>query len=87
MAAGTYPFEHLADTMVAEARAYLSAVILLNELGFREVVVEGDSLTIMKKLRVHVEDRLAISVLIKEIRVRAQNFDSVEYNFIPRQGN
>ncbi|MBA0606411.1 hypothetical protein Godav_018874, partial [Gossypium davidsonii] len=52
--------------------------------GFREV--EGDSLTIIKKLRVPVEDRLAISVLIKEIRVRAQNFDSVEYSFIPRQG-
>ncbi|MBA0549936.1 hypothetical protein Golob_020929 [Gossypium lobatum] len=84
MAAGTYPFEHVADPTVAEARACLSAVILLNELGFREV--EGDSLTIIKKLRVPVEDRLAISVLIKEIRVRAQNFDSVEYCFIPRQG-
>ncbi|MBA0844816.1 hypothetical protein Goarm_022458 [Gossypium armourianum] len=59
MAAGTYPFEHVADPTVAEARACLSAVILLNELGFREVV--GDSLTIIKKLRVPVEDRLAIT--------------------------
>ncbi|MBA0580102.1 hypothetical protein Gorai_022334, partial [Gossypium raimondii] len=59
MAAGNYPFEHVADPTVVEARACLNAVILLNELGLREV--EGDSLTIIKKLWVPVEDRLAIS--------------------------
>ncbi|MFQ6623841.1 hypothetical protein Gotur_003890, partial [Gossypium turneri] len=45
MAAGTYPYENVADSVVAEARVCLSAMILLEELGFREVVVEGDSLT------------------------------------------
>ncbi|MBA0819599.1 hypothetical protein Gohar_022145, partial [Gossypium harknessii] len=51
MAAGTYPYENVADSVVAEARVCLSAMILLEELGFREVVVEGDSLTVIRKIR------------------------------------
>lgn len=55
MAAGTYPYENVADSVVAEARVCLSAMILLEELVFREVVVEGDSLTVIRKIRA-IED-------------------------------
>lgn len=51
------------------------------------VVVEGDSLTVIKKLRCPVEDRSVISGIIKEIKIRCRSFESVKYSFVPRQGN
>ncbi|MBA0802896.1 hypothetical protein Gohar_013158, partial [Gossypium harknessii] len=41
MAAGIYPFESVTDSIVAEAKACLSAMILLNDLGFRAVCFDS----------------------------------------------
>lgn len=50
MAACTYPWENIADPVMAEARACLQAVILAEDMGFQEVCIEGDVLTIIRKL-------------------------------------
>ncbi|MBA0839262.1 hypothetical protein Goarm_005011, partial [Gossypium armourianum] len=68
MAAGTYPYENVADSVVAEARVCLSAMILLEELGFREVVVEGDSLTVIRKIRAIEDGNRAAHTLAEEGR-------------------
>ncbi|MBA0597609.1 hypothetical protein Gorai_007411, partial [Gossypium raimondii] len=49
MVACTYPFEHVADSIVAEPRSCLRVLIFMEELGFQEIVVEGDALTIIEK--------------------------------------
>ncbi|KAH1031923.1 hypothetical protein J1N35_044097 [Gossypium stocksii] len=49
LAACTYPNNFVADPTTTEARACLQAVIVDEELGFRRLVVEGDSLTVIKK--------------------------------------
>ncbi|KAK8686375.1 hypothetical protein V6N13_125400 [Hibiscus sabdariffa] len=40
------PHCHVADAFVAEAFTCLQAVTFAKELGFRRVVIEGDSLTV-----------------------------------------
>lgn len=49
LAACTYPNNFVANPTTTEARACLQAVAVAEELGFRRLVVEGDSLTVVKK--------------------------------------
>lgn len=46
----TYPLVDIADAFVAEARACERAFYFALDMGFRKVVLEGDSLTVIKKL-------------------------------------
>ncbi|MFQ6654619.1 hypothetical protein Gotur_025528 [Gossypium turneri] len=43
-----YPNEYVRDTTIAEARACVQALVFVEELGFRKIVVEGDTLTSSK---------------------------------------
>ncbi|MBA0611481.1 hypothetical protein Godav_012169 [Gossypium davidsonii] len=45
----TYPNEHVANPTTTEARVYLQDLTVAEDLGFRKLVVEGHSLTIVKK--------------------------------------
>ncbi|MBA0600224.1 hypothetical protein Gorai_006419, partial [Gossypium raimondii] len=47
----TYPYENVVDPAVAEIRACLQAVTFMEELGFLEIINEGDALTIIKKTK------------------------------------
>ncbi|MBA0826498.1 hypothetical protein Goarm_011343, partial [Gossypium armourianum] len=49
LAACTYPNEYVRDTTIAEARACVQSLVFVEELGFRKIVVEGDTLTVTKK--------------------------------------
>ncbi|KAK5772537.1 hypothetical protein PVK06_048826 [Gossypium arboreum] len=51
LVACTCPNNFVVDATTVEARAYLQLMILAEELGFRRLVVEGDSLTIVKKVQ------------------------------------
>lgn len=48
--AETYLFSDMVDAFVAEARVYERALLFAINMGFRHLVVEGDSLTVIKKL-------------------------------------
>ncbi|MBA0852502.1 hypothetical protein Goshw_006096, partial [Gossypium schwendimanii] len=87
MAACTYPFENLADPIVAEARACLQVITFMKELLFPEIIVEGDALTIIKKLRSDEKDISIVSFLINEIKEWVNSFILVKFRYIPRQGN
>ncbi|KAH1129809.1 hypothetical protein J1N35_001187 [Gossypium stocksii] len=49
LVACTYPNTFVIDATTAEAKAYLQTVTVAEELGFRNLVIEGDSLTVIKK--------------------------------------
>ncbi|KAA3467045.1 reverse transcriptase [Gossypium australe] len=68
MAACTCPWDNIPDPTTAEARACFQAIDMAEGMGFQEICVEGDSLTVIKKINSVVEDRSTISSLIKEIR-------------------
>ncbi|MFQ6623650.1 hypothetical protein Gotur_003347 [Gossypium turneri] len=72
MASCTYLFENTSNPTMAEARACLQA--MAEEIGFRDICVEGDALTIIRKLISVVEDRSCIRSLIQEIKGRTSKF-------------
>ncbi|MBA0878972.1 hypothetical protein Goshw_029258, partial [Gossypium schwendimanii] len=57
MGAFTYPLGRTGDSTIAEAKACLQAVIFGEEMGFRDLVIEGDALIVIKKLKSDSTDR------------------------------
>ncbi|KAG8472839.1 hypothetical protein CXB51_034760 [Gossypium anomalum] len=87
LAACTYPNKFVADPTTTEARACLQAMIVAEELGFRRLVVEGDSSTVVKKVQSLEGDKSSIAVLVKEIKEGAQRFEELTFRFVGRSGN
>ncbi|MBA0756368.1 hypothetical protein Gogos_021456 [Gossypium gossypioides] len=63
------------------------ALIYTEELGFRRIVVEGDSFSIIKKVVDAIEDESVSAALIKESKARIKNFDYIKFTFVPRMAN
>ncbi|KAA3463976.1 reverse transcriptase [Gossypium australe] len=87
MAACTFPWENIPNPVMAEARACLQAIIMAEEMGFQDVCIEGDALSVIRKLKAAEEDRSCISNLIKEIKGKVVNFRSVSFKYVPREAN
>lgn len=51
MGSCTYPMRNVRDPTTAEAYACLHGVTFAEDLGFEDAIIEGDSLTIVKKLQ------------------------------------
>ncbi|KAH1066241.1 hypothetical protein J1N35_031228 [Gossypium stocksii] len=56
-------------------------------MGFKRIILEGDSLTIIKKLLFEKDDRSMIHSIMQNIRMMAKFLKEVSYTFIPRRGN
>ncbi|KAH1032788.1 hypothetical protein J1N35_044962 [Gossypium stocksii] len=65
------------DPKRAEARACLQAVTMAEEMGFQDICVEGDVLTLIRKLTLAIEDRSCIRSFIQEIKGKSHKFRSV----------
>lgn len=87
MGACTYPSGDVVDAVVAEARACERAIFFVAELGWKRILLEGDSLTTSKKLNSEEEDRSILRPIINNIRVLRQQFENVSYLFVPRTVN
>lgn len=87
MGACTYPMVDIADAFVAEARACERAIYFALDMGFRKVVLEGDSLTVIKKLVSNSTDRSVLCFISQHILSLAGAFEKITYNFIPREAN
>ncbi|MBA0802995.1 hypothetical protein Gohar_013247 [Gossypium harknessii] len=61
MASCTYLWKNIPDPTTAEARASFKAVSFAKELGFRDVCVEGDALTVIRKLKSAEKDRSTVA--------------------------
>ncbi|MBA0633651.1 hypothetical protein Godav_024566 [Gossypium davidsonii] len=83
----TYLVEGVDDAFVAEARAYERVLILAKLKGFRRLIVEGDSLTVIKKPIKNEEDRSIIRPIVHNIHRLRQGFDEVSYKFVNRPFN
>ncbi|KAK8558624.1 hypothetical protein V6N12_041925 [Hibiscus sabdariffa] len=71
----------------AEVLACLVAVNFARDLGFTRVVIEGDSLTVIKKCQSENIDASLISPLIVDIKEVSKVFVSVSYGFVHREAN
>ncbi|KAH1040096.1 hypothetical protein J1N35_041839 [Gossypium stocksii] len=85
--AETYLFNDVVDAFVVEARACKRALLFAINMGFRLLLVEGDSLTVIKKLKTKEEDKSIIRPIIHHMRNLKKCFDEISYLFIPRLVN
>ncbi|KAK9007173.1 hypothetical protein V6N11_051005 [Hibiscus sabdariffa] len=87
MEARVVPDWNVADAFMAEALACLQAVIFANELGFRRVVFEGDSLAVIRRVSASFSDYSVISPIVNDIREALKGLESVSFSFFHREGN
>ncbi|KAK8654528.1 hypothetical protein V6N13_128491 [Hibiscus sabdariffa] len=87
LAAGTFPHTGIADAFTAEAVACERAVVFAQDLGFRSIIIEGDSLSVFKKVTSANFDKSVISPIIRDILSLRDLFQSVTFSFVGRQGN
>ncbi|MBA0731459.1 hypothetical protein Golax_022779 [Gossypium laxum] len=85
--AETYLFEDVVDAFVAEARACERALIFARMMGFLRLIVEGDSLTVIKSIKKKGEDKLVLRPITHHICKMGLHFDEVSYLFMPRTVN
>ncbi|KAK5812367.1 hypothetical protein PVK06_027796 [Gossypium arboreum] len=87
LGACTYPYVDVADAFVAEARACERALLFIIDMGFKMVLLEGDSLTIMKKLTTVREDRSILKPICQNIWMLERYLKEMTYQFVPRNAN
>ncbi|MBA0735132.1 hypothetical protein Gogos_019007 [Gossypium gossypioides] len=72
MGSCVYSVKNVRDPTTAEACACLQGVVFAEEMGFDELIVEGDSMIVIKKLQSPENDRSLIGVIINEIKGKNQ---------------
>ncbi|KAH1129996.1 hypothetical protein J1N35_001374 [Gossypium stocksii] len=74
LASDTMVHENIPSVFVAEAIACLQAVTVNRDLGITHVVIEGDSLMVIKKVQNTERDKLAIGPYIHEVEYLSEVF-------------
>ncbi|KAK8713760.1 hypothetical protein V6N13_148970 [Hibiscus sabdariffa] len=87
VAACTCPHFGIGDEFIAEVVACDKAVTFALELGFRSVQIEGDSLSVIKKLSSAMTDKSVISPILVDIKALSKAFDIITFSFLSREGN
>ena len=73
--------------MIIEAKAASKALQFAANLGFNQVILEGDCQVLMKALK---EDRIFLStdgLFIDDVRFVARLFNQLCYSHVKREGN
>ncbi|KAG8490634.1 hypothetical protein CXB51_013838 [Gossypium anomalum] len=83
----SYPLGMTRDPTIAEVKECLQAVIFWEEMGFQNQVVEGNALTVIKKIKSDLMDRSVIGNIIYEIQRRNHNFITLSFEHTPRKTN
>nr|KJB62035.1 hypothetical protein B456_009G397500 [Gossypium raimondii] len=89
MGSCTYLIKNIRYLTIVEAYACLHGVAFAEDLGFQDIILEGDSLTVVKKLQKNNDyiDRSVIRGIIEEIKTKARNFKSLIFRHIPWEAN
>ncbi|KAK8655135.1 hypothetical protein V6N13_107725 [Hibiscus sabdariffa] len=72
---------------VAEALACLQAVQFAAELGVRRIVVEGDSLSVIKKVNGPNSDKSILNPIVQDIKDLCRSFVSIQFQFTYQESN
>ncbi|OMO99660.1 hypothetical protein COLO4_13164 [Corchorus olitorius] len=79
--------ELVADSFQAECLAALKAITWAKDMGFNNIVLEGDALSIIRKVTASMPDFSPIGVYIAEIKVLSSSFVSCLFSHVHRDGN
>ena len=70
-----------------EAMATETALVFASELGVRRVILEGDSMAVIKALRECDYPLTPSGLLLEDIKLFFQRFDTLLYSHTKREGN
>ncbi|TVU18379.1 hypothetical protein EJB05_34470, partial [Eragrostis curvula] len=79
--------KHMADPLTVEAMAARNGLLLVVALGYNQVILEVDNLTLANSLPSSVEDQSLISGLWHEIQELGRSFISFRIQFVRREAN
>ncbi|MBA0729337.1 hypothetical protein Golax_004540 [Gossypium laxum] len=85
--AETYLFADIANAFVAEARACERALIFTSSMCWRRLIVEGDSLTVIKNIQKEGKDKSVIRLITHHIYNLGMCFEAISYLAVPRIAN
>ncbi|MFQ6663932.1 hypothetical protein Gotur_031232 [Gossypium turneri] len=85
--AETYLFADIVDAFVAEARACERALMFARSMCCRRLIVEGDSLTVIKNIQKKGNDNSVISLITHHIYNLGMSFETVSYLAVSREAN
>ncbi|MBA0570546.1 hypothetical protein Golob_004187 [Gossypium lobatum] len=87
MVACTCSYSGITDTFVAKARPCEQAIDFVMELGFKKMQIEGDSLTVIKKVKTNFQEKSMLSPIIKDIKTKLGGFERISFYFAGRKAN
>lgn len=87
MGSCTYPYHGVSNAFVAEAKACERAPLFASNMIFRRSIVEGDSLSVIRKAQSRKEDKSVLRPIIRSIFDLGKKFKEISYQFIPRESN
>ena len=67
--------------------AATSALAFANDLGVTRVILEGDSLVVIKALREEEQLLSPTGLLLEDVRMLSQSFQKLLYSHTKREGN
>ncbi|KAG8481351.1 hypothetical protein CXB51_026276 [Gossypium anomalum] len=70
-----------------EAAACYEAVLMAKDMGFSDILVEGDSRTIINKCMTKSRDKSYVSTHISNIHSEKNSFQNISFLFVPRSAN
>ena len=70
-----------------EALAALKALQLANDLGFQNVILEGDSLGLIQALKAEDHNLSPLGLLVEDVKLFANNFVRLSSSHIKRSDN
>lgn len=79
--------KNIPSPFVAEAIAYVQSLKWGKELGFQKVIIEGDSLSTIRKIQSENKDRSLICVYINDCKHMGKDFHTCIFRHIPRLTN
>jgi hypothetical protein len=87
LAAATWNFEALPDATIAEALGFRLAIQFAYDMGFRNIIVEGDHLNVVKALKSHSDDNFYFGLVIDDCKSLSCLFSSFLVSHVRRVGN
>ncbi|XVF08671.1 hypothetical protein REPUB_Repub07fG0022900 [Reevesia pubescens] len=75
---------HMADAFAVEATGAVKAAEFAPDIGLQHVIIEGDSLGVIRKIASEDTDLSPIGLIVDEAWARIKQFHSCSFNHIPR---
>ncbi|XP_012477492.1 uncharacterized protein LOC105793109 [Gossypium raimondii] len=80
-------YQQVASPFAAEALASQKAIKIGKEMKWRKIIIEGDSLSIIKKCRSNIPDKSQVCAYISDILKLQSRFQECRFEHVPRAVN